>query len=74
LISEYLDAAETVLKKRSFTLSLVFSMTVILGTLNILFSGHTSLKLAHLLAAHLIWIGLMMFWHALRYQQHRRGA
>jgi cytochrome c oxidase assembly protein subunit 15 len=68
LISEYLEESETVLKKRSFILSLAFAAVVILGTLNILMGAVVALKLIHLLAAHGLWVALLMFWHALRYR------
>ncbi|MFN7728744.1 MAG: COX15/CtaA family protein [Bdellovibrio sp.] len=70
LISEYLEQSEAVLKKRSFALSLAFATVVILGTLTILTGAVVALKLTHLLAAHGLWITLLMFWHALRYRIH----
>ena len=68
LISEYLEEGEALLKKRSFALSLAFALVVILGTLNILMGAYVALKLFHLLAAHGLWISILMFWHSLRYR------
>lgn len=74
LMSEAFDDRETNLKKRSFQLTLAFSATVILGTLNILMGSPLALKLTHLLAAHGIWISLLMFWHSLRYRARGQSS
>ncbi len=66
LVSEALDAGQTLMRNHAFYLSLGFAFTVIVGATTLLLQAPVFLKLSHLMVAHGLWILIVTFWYSLR--------
>jgi cytochrome c oxidase assembly protein subunit 15 len=68
LVSEAFGTEQPLLRNRGYVLSLGFAATVIVGAGTLLLHAPVPMKLLHLAFAHGLWVLLLGFWHALRFE------